>query len=63
MSKGTSRMPDLQHLDPGQPAPAAGYCRAHNVLGAPIEQVVSMREGELLPPLPKGFTWVLMDQW
>jgi hypothetical protein len=56
-------MPDPQPLDPGQPAPVAGYYRAHNVLRAPIEQVVPMREGEPLPPLPEGFTWVLMEKW
>jgi len=63
MSKGTSRMPDPQPVSPGQPAPVAGYYRAQNAFGAPIEQVVPMREGEPLPPLPKGFTWVLMDKW
>ncbi len=56
-------MPDPQHLDPGQPAPVAGYYRAHSASGTPIEQVVPMREGELLPPLPTGFTWVLMEKW
>jgi len=56
-------MPDPQHLDPGQPAPVAGYYRAHDASGTRIERVVSMREGELLPPLRKGFTWVLMDKW
>ena len=56
-------MPDPQPLSPGQPAPVAGYYRAHNAVGRPIEQVVPMREGELLPLLPKGFTWVLMDKW
>jgi hypothetical protein len=56
-------MPDPRRLDPGQPAPSAGYYRAHDVSGAPIEQAVPMREGEPLPPLPKGFTWALMDRW
>ena len=56
-------MPDPQHLDPGKPAPVVGYYRAQNALGSPIEQVVAMREGELLPPLPTGFIWVLMDKW
>ena len=63
MSKGPGKMPDPQHLDPGKPAPAAGYYRAHDVLGTPIAQVVPMRDGEPLPPLPEGFTWVLMDKW
>jgi hypothetical protein len=56
-------MPDPQHLDPGQPAPVAGYYRAHDAFGAPTEQVVPIRESEPLPPLPKGFTWVLMEKW
>jgi hypothetical protein len=56
-------MPDPQHLDPGQLALFAGYYRAHNALGTPTEQVVPMREGEPLPPLPKGFTWALMENW
>ena len=63
VSKGAANMPGPQHLDPGQPTPVAGYYRAHNVLGAPVEEVVPMREGEPLPPLPKGFTWVLMEKW
>jgi hypothetical protein len=41
-------MPDPQHLDPGQPAPVAGYYRVHDASGTGIERVVSMREGELL---------------
>jgi hypothetical protein len=56
------QMPDSHSLSPGQPAPVAGYYCARNMFGAPIEQVVPMREGEPLPPLPKGFTWVLMDK-
>jgi hypothetical protein len=60
---GHHRMPDQQPLRPGETAPLAGYYRVHNALGSPIEQVVAMREGELLPPLPTGFTWVLMDNW
>jgi len=56
-------MPDPQHLDPGHPVPAAGYYLAHDMFGESIAQVVPMREGEPLPPLPKGFTWVLMEKW
>ena len=56
-------MPEQQPLRPGETAPLAGYYRVHNALGSPIEQVVAVREGELLPPLPTGFTWVLMDKW
>lgn len=63
MSRGIGAMPSLRHLDPEQPAPVPGYYRAHDVLGAPIEQVVPMREGVALPSLPKGFTWVLIDKW
>jgi hypothetical protein len=59
----TTRMPDPQHLRPGEAAPLAGYYRAHNALGSPIEQVVAVREGELLPPLPQDFTWVLIERW
>jgi hypothetical protein len=56
-------MPDPKHLDPGQPAPFAGHYQAHDARRSPIAQVVRMRLGELLPPLPRGFTWVLMDKW
>jgi len=61
-----ARAPDPPHLRPGETAPLAGYYRAHNVLGSPVEQVVAMREGEKLPPLPPlspGFTWVRMEKW
>jgi hypothetical protein len=50
-------------LRPGETAPAAGYYRAHDAAGSPIEQVVAMREGEQLPPLPAGFTWAKMMAW
>jgi hypothetical protein len=63
LSTGARDMPDPEHLDAGQPAPVAGYYRAHDVHRSPIAQVVRMREGELLPPLPKGLTWVLMHEW
>jgi hypothetical protein len=56
-------MQDPQHLDPGQPAPVTGYYRAQDAHRSPIAQVVPMREGEPLPPLTKGFTWVLMKKW
>jgi hypothetical protein len=56
-------MPDPQHLRPGEPAPGAGYYQAHNVLASPIEQVVAMQQGDHLPPLPTGFTWVLIEVW
>jgi hypothetical protein len=56
-------MPNLQPLRPGDAAPLAGYYRAHNVVGSPIEQVVAMRKGEKLPPLPAGFTWVWIEAW
>jgi hypothetical protein len=63
MNRGTRDLPDPQHLDPGLPAPVAGFYRAHDASGTRIEQVVSMREGELLSPLRKGYTWALMDKW
>jgi hypothetical protein len=56
LTKGTGTVPRLQYLDPRQPAPVAGYYRAHDAHRSPIEQVAAMREGELLPPLPAGFT-------
>jgi hypothetical protein len=56
-------MPDPQPLHPGETAPLAGYYQAHDAFGSPIEQVVAMREGEKLPPLPFGFTWFLMEKW
>jgi hypothetical protein len=56
-------MPDPQHLRRGEPAPLAGYYRAHDATGSPTEQVVAMRQSEQLPPLPQGFTWVLIERW
>ena len=58
-----ARAPDPQPLRPGDTAPLAGYYRAHNALGSPIEQVVAIRQGEQLPPLPPGFTWVRIEKW
>jgi hypothetical protein len=55
-------MQNKQYLDPGKPAPVAGFYRAHNVLGVPVDEPVPIREGEPLPPLPPGFTWVLMNK-
>jgi hypothetical protein len=56
-------MPDLQPLRPGDPAPLAGYYRAHDTLGSAIPQMVVMGQGEKLPPLPRGFTWVRIEAW
>jgi hypothetical protein len=56
-------MPNLQHLRPGDAAPLAGYYRAHDAAGSPIEQVVAMRQDEKLPPQPLGFTWALVETW
>ena len=63
VSKIPSGTPDQQHLDPGQPAPVTGYYLAHDMFGESVAQVAPVRKGEPLPPLPKGFTWVLMDKW
>ena len=56
-------MPDPQPFRPGDTVLLAGYYRAHDVSGWPIDQVVAMRQGEKLPPLPEGFTWVRMETW
>jgi hypothetical protein len=48
---------------PQETAALAGYYRANDMLGPPIEQVVAMQEGERLPPLPLGFMSFLMQKW
>ena len=63
MKEAAACMPDPQHLRHGELAPLAGYYRAHDAAGEPIEQVVAMRQSEQLPPLPQGFTWVLIERW
>ena len=48
---------------PEKPPRSRGTDRAHDAFGSPIGQVVAMREGEKLPPLPFGFTWFRMEKW
>jgi hypothetical protein len=56
-------MPDPEPLRPEETVSLTGYYQAHDELGSPIEQVVAVREGEKLPPLPVGFTWVRIEAW
>jgi hypothetical protein len=63
LSKGTRDLPDPPNLDPGLPAPVAGYYRAHDASGHPSNTSCECGRGEVLPPLPTGFTGVLMDKW
>jgi hypothetical protein len=59
----TIRMSDSQYLKPGDPAPLAGYYQAHDAHRSPVAQIVAMRKGDQLPPLPPGFMWVRMEKW
>lgn len=48
---------DETEHEPGRAAPRHGHYEAMNVFGRPTGQVVEAREGEVLPSLPRGFTW------
>jgi hypothetical protein len=50
-------------LQPGQQAPVTGRYQALNVFGSP-DTIISIRAGEHLPDLPRGFTWLyLSPRW
>ena len=42
---------------PGARAPSAGTYEERNVLGAPTGVRVTLRQDEMLPAAPRGFTW------
>jgi hypothetical protein len=42
---------------PGTPAPETGRYEELNVLGTATGVVVERDQGEMLPSLPRGFTW------
>lgn len=42
---------------PGQPAPHTGEYEELNVFGSPTGWSRYVRQGELLPSLPRGFLW------
>lgn len=46
----------IEH-NPGDPAPEDGHYQALNVFGSATGSRVHVREGEPLPPLPRGHTW------
>ena len=45
----------------GTPAPASGTYEQLNVFGRATGQRVAVRKGKPLPPLPRGFTWRLVE--
>jgi hypothetical protein len=53
---------ELDHLKPGDPAPATGAYREQNVFGTPTGKRIDVIKGNLMPPAPRGFTWRLADQ-
>lgn len=49
-----------QEHSPGLPAPQDATYEQLNVLGSPTGVRVTVTRGELLPPAPRGFTWVIL---
>jgi len=48
---------ELDHLKPGELAPATGAYKEHNVFGTPTGNRIDVTKGDLMPPAPRGFTW------
>ena len=46
--------------EPGIPAPNTGRYEELNVLGSPTGLAIEVREGQLLPRLPRGCAWRLV---
>jgi hypothetical protein len=55
-------MVERQELQPGSRAPSTGHYEELNVFGSRTGKVEHVREGELLPSAPRGFSWRLMEQ-
>lgn len=51
------RPASAQDYSGGVPAPASGTFKELNVFGRATGHRVTVRKGEPLPPLPRGFTW------
>lgn len=45
----------------GTPAPESGTYEQLNVFARPTGRRVTVRKGEMLPPLPRGFSWRRVD--
>jgi hypothetical protein len=48
---------ELDHLEPGAPAPVTGTYEEHNVFGTPTGNRIHVNNGDPLPPAPRSFTW------
>jgi hypothetical protein len=48
-----------QEVAGGTAAPRTGTYEIANLFGRQTGHRVMLREGEQLPPLPRGFTWVV----
>lgn len=56
------RPASTQDYTGGTLAPASGAYVQLNVFGRATGHRVAVRKGELLPPLPRGFTWRPADR-
>ena len=48
---------DIEHCEPGQPAPMEGLYDEHNPHGMRTGVTVMAEKGRALPRLPRGYFW------
>jgi hypothetical protein len=53
---------DEEEFTPGSPAPATATYESVNLFGRRTGHRVTVQQGDSLPPLPRGFGWVLPER-
>ncbi|HUB12073.1 MAG TPA: hypothetical protein VMB34_08955 [Acetobacteraceae bacterium] len=47
----------------GAAAPASAAYESVNLFGRRTGHRITVRQGEILPVLPRGFNWVIVERW
>jgi hypothetical protein len=58
---GGNTAPHEQEYAGGAAAPASGRYESINLFGRRTGHRITAQRGEALPPLPRGFAWVVAD--
>ncbi len=51
----------VREYPPGARAPSAGIYEQLNVLGTPSGVRITVAQGDVLPPAPRGWTWSIVE--
>jgi len=50
-----------QEYTPGTPAPASATYETVNLFGRKTGHRIVLQQGQILPALPRGFTWAIVE--